>query len=545
MEIPLRDRIYHVSSSAKVLQSTTARPVSHKNWDEKSITAACQAVREGKLSQRRAAEVYGIPRSTLGDHCRGKVLPGARCGTPKYLTDAEESELVRFLVRCAEIGYPKSRKCVIALVQTVCNKKGLKVTVSHGWWESFSRRHAMVVRIPAKVSVARAKASDPVVISTYFDMYEKVLVEYDLFDKPNQIFNMDETGMPLEHRPTKVVIKKGMKHPCCVTSGKKTNITVVGCVNAGGHCIPPMVIWNVKTMHSDMAAGEVRGTLHAFSSNGWIDQELFDIWFNNLFLLYAPSVRPLLLLMDGHSTHYCPETIRAAAKQKVILFTLPPNTTHICQPLDKGVFGPLKARYFDLCQEYMAKNPGKVVSRFSFSSILKKAWYSSLTMENIQSGFETTGIYPMDRSKVIPLEYQEDSFAEFSDDANDGLPYLPMLTPSRKRASGASHIRRQTLDTVDTSKNYTYATMGRPLQDILQYPEPLSKLPTTKPKASSRVITGEEHQKYMEDQAIRKVQQAYSKEEKKHVRETKKGKAGGMCTVCRSWLLSLVAMSCL
>ena len=158
MEIPLRDRVYHVSSSTKELQSTTTCPVSHKNWDEKSIAAACQVVREGKLSQRQAAEVYGIPRSTLGDHCRGKVLSGARCGSPKYLTDAEESELVQFLVRCAEIECPKSCKCVMALFQTVHNKKGLKVTISHG---SFSRRHAMVVRIPVKVSVARAKASDP------------------------------------------------------------------------------------------------------------------------------------------------------------------------------------------------------------------------------------------------------------------------------------------------------------------------------------------------------------------------------------------------
>ena len=83
---------------------------------------------------------------------------------------------------------------------------------------------------------------EPKHLTPYFDMYGKVLVEYDQFGKPNQIFNMDETGMPLEHRPTKVVTKKGMKHPCCVTSGKKTNITVVGCVNAGGHCIPPMVI---------------------------------------------------------------------------------------------------------------------------------------------------------------------------------------------------------------------------------------------------------------------------------------------------------------
>ena len=30
--------------------------------------------------------------------------------------------------------------------------------------------------------------------------------------------------------------------------------------------------------------------------------------------------------MDGHSSHYCSETIRMAAEEKIILFTLPPNT---------------------------------------------------------------------------------------------------------------------------------------------------------------------------------------------------------------------------
>ena len=57
---------------------------------------------------------------------------------------------------------------------------------------------------------------------------------------------------------------------------------------------------------------------------------------------YLHPCMPVLLLMDGHSSHICPDMIRMAAKKKVILFTLPPNTTHLTQPLDKGCFGPLK-----------------------------------------------------------------------------------------------------------------------------------------------------------------------------------------------------------
>ncbi len=48
---------------------------------------------------------------------------------------------------------------------------------------------------------------------------------------------------------------------------------------------------------------EVHGTLHAFSDNGWIDTELFDVWFNNLFLSYAPAVRPCIAAIDGWTPH--------------------------------------------------------------------------------------------------------------------------------------------------------------------------------------------------------------------------------------------------
>ena len=57
-----------------------------------------------------------------------------------------------------------------------------------------------------------------------------------------------------------------------------------------------------------------------------MDQELCKIWFEFHFLHYATSIRPILRLMDGHSTHYCLDTILLVAKEKIILFTLPPNT---------------------------------------------------------------------------------------------------------------------------------------------------------------------------------------------------------------------------
>ena len=89
--------------------------------------------------------------------------------------------------------------------------------------------------------------------------------------------------------------------------------------------MPPLVILDRNSLPPRFADGEVPGTGYGLSAKGWIDQELFDGWFTDHFLKYAPLVRPLLLLLDGHSSHYCPDTVRLAAKEKVIIFALPPK----------------------------------------------------------------------------------------------------------------------------------------------------------------------------------------------------------------------------
>ena len=175
----------------------TLRSKSYKQWNDDIILKAITAVVEGS-SVRKAALDYGIPKSTLNDRIQGKVIHGSHSGRSKYLSDEEELELVRFLLRSASIGYPRSRYEVIAIVQRVCLKNGFNVTVTHGWWEAFCRRHPTVtLRKPAHLSAARAKASDPEMLSCYFDLLEETLTEHKLLDKPSQIFNMDETGVPL------------------------------------------------------------------------------------------------------------------------------------------------------------------------------------------------------------------------------------------------------------------------------------------------------------------------------------------------------------
>ena len=53
-------------------------------------------------------------------------------------------------------------------------------------------------------------------------------------DKPAHVYNMDESGMPLDHRPIWIVEKKGQKKVRYQTSGNKKQITVVSCTSAVG-----------------------------------------------------------------------------------------------------------------------------------------------------------------------------------------------------------------------------------------------------------------------------------------------------------------------
>ena len=521
------------------------RPEFYKQWDDDAMSRAMKAVLETGMSVRRAATEYNVPKSTLNDRIQGKVIHGCRSGPLRYLTEAEEEELLRFLIRSASIGYPKSRNAVIALVQRACNNKGLSVTVTHGWWEGFCRRNpSIVLRAPAQLSLARAKASDPEVFEHYFDLLESTLTEYDISDKPMQIFNMDETGVPLSPDLPKGVFKKGSK-AVAVTSGDKSQLTVVACVSAGGFCIPPMVILDRKTLHPDMTIGELPGTIYGLSSKGWIDSELFNMWFNSHFLRYAPPVRPLLLLMDGHSTHFCPETIRLASEQDVIIFTLPPNTTHLAQPLDKGCFGPFKAEWKKVCHEHLVKE-GRVVTRYSFSQLFGQAWMRSMTIKNIMAGFRVTGVYPLDRSKLLGKD----------EDVSKVIPFNPMISRSpyskKVRACTSDEANedfvkesvKKSMEEADKKWKEGFGTYtcsldpdgddsdndvmmakqtSRPLKAALEHPSPMPKInPHVQSNAkSSRVLTSAQNLKILNEKQLLKEQKIKLKEEKQRLRAEK------------------------
>ena len=134
-------------------------------------------------------------------------------------------------------------KDVLAIAQQIVSTHKPGVEITKGWWDSFWRRHPEIsLRHAEPLSYARAVANKPTVIENYFELLAESIETNGLTRRPSQIFNCDETGMPLVHKPTKVVSHVSQKHPYAVTSADKSQITILACASASGYTIPPMVV---------------------------------------------------------------------------------------------------------------------------------------------------------------------------------------------------------------------------------------------------------------------------------------------------------------
>ena len=83
----------------------------------------------------------------------------------------------------------------------------------------------------------------PEVVDCYFDLLDETICQNQLSNRPALIFNCDESGMPLAHRPGKRITGRGQKRVPVVGSDSKSHVTVLACVNAAGYAIPPMIIY--------------------------------------------------------------------------------------------------------------------------------------------------------------------------------------------------------------------------------------------------------------------------------------------------------------
>ena len=185
----------------------------------------------------------------------------------------------------------------------------------------------------------------------------------------------------------------------------------MGCGNAAGEMIKPLVIFKGKRTNEALQATAPSTWRVKFTDNGW----WFAQWFAQLLIPFVEGKRaeamkpshPALLLLDGHSSH---ETLYTLAKEnKIIIICLPPHMTHLLQPMDVSFFKSLKSAWDQECEAY-ARDPangGKFVTKPTFCSVLSKAWQkTSSRKENVTNGFRKCGIFPVKKMTLEELTPQ-------------------------------------------------------------------------------------------------------------------------------------------
>ena len=112
------------------------------------------------------------------------------------------------------------------------------------------------------------------------------------------------------------------------------------------------------------------------------------------FLKFSVPQCPVLLLIDGHMSHITLDVVDLCRDNDIVLFCLPPHTTHALQPLDVAVFKSLKDHFSKSVRALSFTMKIVVVTKREFSRVLRVPFEKAFSIPNVKSEFAKSGIYP-------------------------------------------------------------------------------------------------------------------------------------------------------
>ena len=113
---------------------------------------------------------------------------------------------------------------------------------------------------------------------------------------------------------------------------------------------------------------------------------------------------PVLLLFDGHASHVTLRAAQFCEEKDIILYSLHPHASHIHQPCDLALFGPMK----QVWKEEVGLHKWQLGESFlkkSFPTVFKKTWQKTAIPENAVKGFQKAGIYPFNPAAIDLTRY--------------------------------------------------------------------------------------------------------------------------------------------
>ena len=181
----------------------------------------------------------------------------------------------------------------------------------------------------------------------------------------------------------------------------KVSASVIICRNAAGELLLPMVVYKAKFVHNGWVNGGPKGSVFDCTDSDWFDGCTFKKWFKKGFVPNLKGDGPFAIIGDKFRLHFSEEVINISLKRNICFITFVPNSTHLCQPLDLAVFGPMKRCWRSLLNEWHKESRSKGTLLKQHFLLHLRCLLNDTKAENIVSGFCGRGISPLNKDEVL------------------------------------------------------------------------------------------------------------------------------------------------
>ncbi|KAL6152046.1 hypothetical protein ACJBU6_08936 [Exserohilum turcicum] len=371
------------------------------------LCLASQSIQRHQIkSQRKAAQLFNVPRSTLYDRLQGRQPQATANARKRKLLPIEEQSLVQWILDLDRRGFPPHIIDVRRMADALLAARGQDPPpppVGKNWVSRFVQSQPeLQTKWTRRFNSQRADYEDPTTITAWFKLIEETRQTYGVLDQ--DIYNVDETGFAMGVAGTSKVVTSSDRvgRAVVIQPGNREWVTAIECVNASGWCLPPLVILSGKVHQSSWYNGLPPDWVIGVSDNGWTTDQLGVEWvkhFNQHTAARTAGVYRLLIL-DGHSSHATPEFDQYCSENKIITLCMPPHTSHLLQPLDVSCFSPLKRAYGREIEK-LARQGVYHIDKIDFLAVYQQIRATVFTQKNIQAGFQATGLVPPCPDRVL------------------------------------------------------------------------------------------------------------------------------------------------
>jgi len=262
------------------------------------------------------------------------------------------------------------------------------------WVERFLKRNSQYYRRKQKpLAYDRKNSQEPATFMDHFYKYKRAMEDHGILNE--DVWNMNETGFRIGCGRAQMIVTLDPKKPLRMTDpDNRIYITSVECVSSRGWVIRPVLILaGVHILHKwgfdDLDGDIVIGT----SETGYSNDDLAMDWLKH-FIEHTERKRIgawIMLIVDGFGSHMTIPFLNLCTEQKIVLYKLPPHSTHLTQPLDVGVFQPFKHYHTEAIDQAVRLgdyNFGKLEFLAAFQTFRNQTFKDT----TIRHAFEITGL---------------------------------------------------------------------------------------------------------------------------------------------------------